>query len=57
MATPSENNKAMQAIMPRFLLDEFIDWISVNMAVEDVFQEESLDEWAKENGYIKQEDF
>lgn len=32
--------------------DELIDYIDMNYCPEDVFSEEKLRTWAKENGYI-----
>lgn len=56
MATQRENEKALAEILPTYLLDDFIDWISSNMNPEDVFTEERLSHWAVENNHIKIED-
>jgi hypothetical protein len=53
MATVSENNKAMSDIFPAYILDEFIEWIVKNMPVEDVYPESVLNQWAKDNDWIK----
>ena len=56
MATRRENEKAVADILPTYLLDEFIDWISSNMNPEDVFTEDRLSKWAVENNHVKVED-
>lgn len=56
MASVSENEKAVSDIFPRYILDEFIDWIVKNMPVEDVYPEPALNQWAKDNDWIKIED-
>ena len=56
MASVSENEKAVSDIFPRYILDEFIDWIVKNMPVEDVYPEPTLNQWAKDNDWIKIED-
>ena len=56
MATRSENEKALKDILSSsYLLDEFIDWIVTNMPVEDVYPEPELENWAKQNDWIKLE--
>lgn len=54
MASSNENQKFMQTMFPTHLLDEALDWITTNMAVDDVFPEECLIEWAEEHGYVKE---
>lgn len=56
MATRSENEKAMKAILPEYMLDEFIDWITGNMPVEDVYEVRDLEQWASDNGWIKEDE-
>ena len=36
------------------VFDWIVDWIASNLAPEDVFQEEILDEWAEANNYEKE---
>lgn len=55
MATIVENRKAVEDILPQYLLDEFIDWINKYMEPEDVFDKGKLDLWSLNNGYIKDE--
>jgi hypothetical protein len=35
-------------------LSDIIRWIGVEFVPEDVFDETDLEEWAKENGYVKE---
>ena len=57
MANSNENLKFVKGIIDADnLLDNAIDWIQCNMAVEDVFPEKILAEWAAENGYVKEAD-
>ena len=56
MASAKENDKAVRDIFPRDILDEFIDWIVENMSVDDVYPESALNQWAKDNDWIKIED-
>ena len=35
--------------------NEILSWISNNLSPDDVFSEAELDQWAKENYYIKEE--
>lgn len=37
------------------LLKDAIEWIRENMTPEDIFGRESLDEWADNNGYVKED--
>jgi hypothetical protein len=37
-------------------LEKIINWISDNMEAEDIFSEDHLDRWAKDNGYVREED-
>ena len=57
MASSRENQQFVKGTIDvDNLLDNAIDWIQCNMAVEDVFPEEVLAEWAEEHGYVKVED-
>ena len=56
MASAKENGKAVSDIFPRYILDEFIEWIVKNMPVEDVYPESTLNQWAKDNDWVKIED-
>lgn len=37
-------------------MDPLIEWINMNLKPETVFDFNQLDEWALNNGYIKEED-
>lgn len=56
MATVNENDRAARAILPRYILDDFIEWIQVNMKPYDVFNDKQLSAWAEENGYTKEKE-
>lgn len=52
MAGYRENNDFVNAILPRYFLDDAIEWIQENMNPEDVFSDEKLKEWAENNGLV-----
>lgn len=56
MANIKENRAFADELFSQHLLDEAIDWITTNMAVDDVFPEECLAQWAEEHGYVKEEE-
>ena len=35
-------------------LDTAVEWIRDNMHPDDVFDKEDLEEWAQDNGYVKE---
>ena len=37
------------------IVDELLEVITANMSPEDVFDEETLKDWAEDNGYVKEE--
>lgn len=43
-------------IIPTSILDEAVQWISVNMNPDDVFSTSDLNDWALNNGFIYSED-
>lgn len=56
MTTTSLQDKDFIAtVIPSLLLETAIDWISSNLAPEDVFSEDDLDTWAVDSGYVKSE--
>lgn len=55
MASNVDNNKFIEDIFP-YPLDLAIDWIAKNLCPEDVFNKNDLEAWAKENGYIHEDD-
>ena len=53
MATYRENKEFLESVLTEYLLDEAIDWVVSNIAVDDVFSKDDLETWAEENGYEK----
>ena len=53
MATYRENQDFLESVLNKYLLDEAVDWIASNIAVDDVFSKDVLETWAEENGYEK----
>jgi hypothetical protein len=49
MAGVIQNEEFGKKMLAQWPLDEAIDWIGENMYPSDVFSEEQLIEWAKEN--------
>lgn len=37
------------------LLDEVLDWVQANFAPDEVFSEDDLKLWAKDNDYVKED--
>ncbi len=37
------------------LLEDAVDWVSSRLTPEDVFHISELEEWAEDNGYVKEE--
>jgi hypothetical protein len=40
--------------LPADLLDTAINWITRNLSPDEVFDEKQLDDWADDNGYVKE---
>jgi len=40
--------------LPSWLLDKAAEWIAGNLGPEDVFPEDQLVEWAKNNGFVEE---
>ena len=36
--------------------DEITDYVAANFQVDDVFPKEELEEWAENNGFVKEEE-
>lgn len=53
MTTSSQDRDFRDEIFGTEKLEVAIDWISTNMSPADVFDEELLQAWAEENGYVK----
>ena len=43
-------------IIDRSILDEAVAWIQYNLEPHEVFDKEELEEWAENNGFVKEED-
>lgn len=56
MASLTNNRKFINDVVPKYLLDDAIDWIKINLKPEDVFGEEELENWAIKNSFYKIED-
>lgn len=53
MATTAKQDRDFIADLINWrLLEEAIDWIARHMEPGDVFSEDQLAAWAKENGYV-----
>jgi len=56
MKTTSQQQDAFcRNVLPQYFLDDCIDWIVATFHVEDIYPEEELHAWAKENGYVIKE--
>ena len=56
MASYKENKQFLSSVINENLLDEAINWIKSNMNPDDVFDEDQLEEWAKDNGFVESEE-
>jgi hypothetical protein len=50
--TYKQDKEFIDAIFPKDLLEQAIDWIGANMEPEDVFSEQRLTDWAKDIGMV-----
>ena len=50
-----QDQRFIDDVLSRTLLEESINWIADNIIPEEVFPEYKLAEWANDNGYIKEE--
>lgn len=51
-----DNDFIKRIVLPSIssdLLGDAISWINTNLSPEDVFDKKFLDEWAEEEGYVK----
>ena len=56
MPTTQQENSFATSVIPSSLLDDAIIWISTNLGPGDVFQEDDLEEWAVNNGFVHDEE-
>jgi hypothetical protein len=48
------NNEFTKELISSTPLDTAVEWIRDHMHPEDIFDEDELADWAKENGYVKE---
>lgn len=53
MATEKQNKDFLNELEVQWLLDDAIDSINNNLDPEDVFDEKTLEDWAIENNFRK----
>ena len=54
MATTYQQDRAFRdALVDTNLLQMAIDWIASNLDPDDVFEADTLESWAKDNGFIE----
>jgi hypothetical protein len=51
MTTYKQDCDFIKAVVDTSLLEEAVEWISVNMDPEEVFSRSDLGYWAEHNGY------
>ena len=49
------NNNFIDSVLSRDLLDVAVVWIGDNLAPEDVFSRDQLDEWAYDNDFYRKD--
>ena len=54
MTSYAQDENFISSVISNDLLQESIDWIKENLCPEDVFDEQILNEWAEENGFVKE---
>lgn len=52
--TASQDSQFIKDVIDRTLLESSIDWINSNLDPDNVFDEEKLESWAENNGYVKE---
>lgn len=57
MASYSDQRKFIEDVVNTSLLEDSIEWIGKNFSPEQVFTNDSLEEWAVNNGFVKVELF
>lgn len=53
--TQQKQDDFIRNVLPQSFLEDCIDWVVSTFHVEDVYPEDELHAWAKENGYIIKE--
>jgi hypothetical protein len=54
MTTREQDKKFAQLIFGEDKLADAIDWIRDNMNPSDVFSEDALEDWARDNEFVKE---
>jgi len=54
LTAPEQDREFNSAVVPEISLGDAIEWISQNMAPEWVFSDQSLRDWAGDNGFAKE---
>lgn len=54
MTSYTQDKNFISSVISNNLLQDAIDWIITNLNPEDVFDEKVLKEWARDNGFIKE---
>ena len=53
---PEDTRSFVDATISKMILEDALEWIGENLYPEDVFTQEQLEMWAKEEGYEHQID-
>ncbi len=56
MTTTRQDKEFLEDVISSTLLESAIDWITGNMAPDEVFHVSDLKTWAEENGYQLKEE-
>lgn len=55
MTSTNQDKEFRDALVSTRMLEEAIDWIRSNLEPDDVFTQNSLEAWAENNGYVRDE--
>ena len=50
---PKATVESVRKKLGSYIFDEVIEWISIHLNPEQVFEEETLSDWAESSGYVK----
>ena len=51
----NKNESFILEVIPSDLLEAVIDWINDNLTPDEVFDEYELEDWAEDNGFVREE--
>ncbi|MFC1924280.1 hypothetical protein ACFLXA_02820 [Chloroflexota bacterium] len=54
MTTATQDKSFLDHIIKSNILEDAVDWIGINLSPEDVFSDKDLEDWALDNGFIKE---